>query len=75
LEYVGLILQGFKLDLLFDRVDKKFYRPAELRKWIVVIYESQRRFDGAAADRLVKELVRGARARGMYDGFINSIMR
>lgn len=49
----------------FNRVDKKFYRAAELRKWVVVIYETQQRFNAAAADRLVKDLVRGARARGM----------
>jgi hypothetical protein len=56
----------FVLIELFNRVDKKFYRPAEIRKWVVIIYESQRRFDGTAADRLVRDLVRGARARGAY---------
>ncbi|KAF7770313.1 hypothetical protein Agabi119p4_6287 [Agaricus bisporus var. burnettii] len=49
----------------WNMVDKKFYRAAELRKWVVVIYETQQRFNAAAADRLVKDLVRSARARGM----------
>lgn len=47
-----------------SRVDKKFYRPAIIRKWAIIIYETQQRFNAAAADRLVKDLVRGARARG-----------
>lgn len=48
------------------RVDKKFYRPATIRKWVVIIYESQQRFSNAAAERLVTDIVRGAQARGKY---------
>ncbi|KAF9454403.1 argonaute-like protein [Macrolepiota fuliginosa MF-IS2] len=49
----------------WNMVDKKFYRPATIRKWVVIIYEIQHRFNRAAAERVVNDLRGAARARGM----------
>ncbi|KXN86194.1 Protein argonaute-3 [Leucoagaricus sp. SymC.cos] len=49
----------------WNMVDKKFYRPAIIRKWVVIIYEAQHKFNQVAVDRAIKDLVEAARARGM----------
>lgn len=38
-------------------MDKKFFKPAEIKTWVVVSYESQRRFTADAAREMVAGLV------------------
>ena len=40
-----------------SRVDKRFFKPVEVLRWVVVIYEQQRRFGDAAAREMVSGLV------------------
>ncbi|KAJ3552291.1 hypothetical protein NP233_g12914 [Leucocoprinus birnbaumii] len=49
----------------WNMVDKKFYRSATIRKWVIIVYETQQRFNQQAVDRLIKDLVGAARAAGM----------
>ncbi len=45
-------------------IDKKFYQPATIERWIVVIYESQRRFRPENAQEVVNGFVQMFRAVG-----------
>ena len=49
---------------LFNRIDKKFYRPVEILRWVVVIYAHQGRFGDAIAQEMVSGLVNGCRKVG-----------
>lgn len=40
-----------------SRVDKQFFKPVEISRWVVVIYEQQRRFGDAAAREMISGLV------------------
>ncbi|KAF5361966.1 hypothetical protein D9756_002190 [Leucocoprinus leucothites] len=48
----------------WNMVDKKYYRPATIRKWVVMIYETQHKFNQQAFERAIGDLVRAARAAG-----------
>ncbi|KAF8958525.1 argonaute-like protein [Flammula alnicola] len=45
--------------------DKMFYRPSMLKTWAIVIYESQGRFNQAAAQEMATSFCAGARSVGM----------
>ena len=38
-------------------IDKKFYKPATITKWVVVIYDRVQRFGEAQAKEMVKGLM------------------
>lgn len=48
------------------RVDKRFYKPAAIERWVVVVYERQQRFNQAAADEMVSGLLASCRDCGIY---------
>jgi eukaryotic translation initiation factor 2C len=45
--------------------DKKFYKPAPIRKWVVIIYERQARFRQDIATEMVQSFIQGAQSVGM----------
>lgn len=49
---------------LLNRIDKKFYRPVEIARWIVVVYADQSRFAPPIAQEMVGGLVNGCRKVG-----------
>ncbi|RDX49272.1 argonaute-like protein [Lentinus brumalis] len=49
----------------WNLIDKKFYQPATIERWIVVIYESQRRFRPENAQEVVNGFVQMFRAVGI----------
>jgi len=59
MEYVGAfdvyLLQELSHNI--SRVDKRFFRPVEILRWVVVIYEQQRRFGETAAREMINGLV------------------
>jgi eukaryotic translation initiation factor 2C len=48
----------------FGRADKKFFRPSVIKKWVIVVYESERRFNQDVARQMAINFVSGARAVG-----------
>lgn len=38
-------------------VDKKFYKPAAIVKWVVVVYEREQRFGSPQAQEMIKGLM------------------
>jgi eukaryotic translation initiation factor 2C len=42
-----------------NRIDKRFFRPASIERWIVVVYERQQRFSQQAAQDMIDGLLRG----------------
>ena len=50
--------------ILVSRVDKKFFRPATIRKWVVVVYESEHKFNRQSLERSIGDMMRAARAAG-----------
>jgi hypothetical protein len=47
------------------RRDKKFYRPATIKRWVVVIYERQARFKQDLATEMVQAFIQAAQSVGM----------
>ncbi|KAJ7283579.1 argonaute-like protein [Mycena rebaudengoi] len=47
------------------RVDKRFFKPVEIARWVVVIYEQQRRFDEGSARDMINGLVQSAKDVGI----------
>lgn len=60
--FIILIPTGTHLRLF--RMDKKFYRPSTIEKWVVVVYERQQRFDQRTAAEMVAGLVRSCKDCG-----------
>ncbi|KAG6896605.1 hypothetical protein C0992_007128 [Termitomyces sp. T32_za158] len=52
-------------DGAWNMIDKKFFKPADIRTWVVVSYESQRRFTPDAARDMVGGLVNACGTVGM----------
>jgi eukaryotic translation initiation factor 2C len=49
----------------WNMADKKFFRPSVIKKWVIVVYESERRFNQDVARQMAINFVSGARAVGM----------
>lgn len=49
----------------WNMADKKFFRPSVIKKWVIVVYEGQRRFTQDVAQQMATSFVAGARAVGM----------
>ncbi|KAF8138405.1 argonaute-like protein [Boletus edulis] len=49
----------------WNMIDKRFFRPANIDRWMVVIYERQQRFNQQAAQDMIDGLLRGCRDVGM----------
>ncbi|KAK7470584.1 hypothetical protein VKT23_002008 [Stygiomarasmius scandens] len=45
--------------------DKRFYKPAEIQRWILVVYESQQRFGPGVAKDVIQGIVTGCQAVGI----------
>lgn len=45
--------------------EKKFYRPAKVGRWLVIIFESERRFDARTATEMVKSFSAACNEYGM----------
>ncbi|THH11493.1 hypothetical protein EW145_g610 [Phellinidium pouzarii] len=41
----------------WNMIDRRFYRPAEIKGWIVVVYERQQRFNQNAAQNMIEGLL------------------
>jgi len=52
-------------DGAWNMIDKLMFKPAEVRTWIVIIYESVRRFSDQTTDKMITSLVRGCKAVGI----------
>ncbi|KAJ7047297.1 argonaute-like protein [Mycena alexandri] len=52
-------------DGAWNMVDKKFFRPVTIDRWVVVIYEQQRRFNDGAAQDMVTGLINSCRDVGI----------
>ncbi|PIL23261.1 Argonaute [Ganoderma sinense ZZ0214-1] len=50
---------------VWNLMDKRFYRPATIKRWVVVVYEREQRFPRVAAEELVKNFVQQFAALGM----------
>ena len=46
------------------RVDKRFYKPQPIHRWVVAIFESQARFPPPAVNDMMKSLVDGCQEVG-----------
>ncbi|KAH7887674.1 argonaute-like protein [Phlebopus sp. FC_14] len=58
----------------WNMIDKRFFRPANIDRWIVVIYERQQRFNQQAAQDMIDGLVRSCNAVGMLVNDNNPII-
>ncbi|KAJ7180150.1 argonaute-like protein [Mycena crocata] len=52
-------------DGAWNMVDKKFFKPVSIDRWVVVIYEQQRRFNEGAAQDMINGLVGSCRDVGI----------
>ncbi|KAF9009003.1 argonaute-like protein [Cyathus striatus] len=48
----------------WNMVDKRFYKPVAVDRWVVVIYETERRFDRLAAGDMISGLINSCREVG-----------
>lgn len=55
----------------FNRADKKFFRPATIKKWVIVVYEGERRFNMETARGMATSFAAGARAVGKCRTFLS----
>ncbi|PPQ95875.1 hypothetical protein CVT26_015567 [Gymnopilus dilepis] len=49
----------------WNMIDKKFFKPMTIQQWIIVIYESERRFPRPQAEDLAAGFCKGAASVGM----------
>lgn len=54
-------------------VGKRFYRPAAITGWVVVIYGGQQRFNSSAADNMVNGLLTSFDEVGTYSCYLRAI--
>ena len=67
LEYVSTLLEDSdRFWQWLHRRDKKLYRPAAIRTWAIVIYESQGRFRQDTARDMARGFIEGALSVGKY---------
>ena len=67
LEYVSILLEDSdRFWQWLHRRDKKLYRPAAIRTWAIVIYESQGRFRQDTARDMARGFIEGALSVGKY---------
>lgn len=66
MEYVSLDVSSQLVFHKFNRMDKKFFKPADIKTWVVVSYESQRRFSESAAKEMVAGLVNACGTVGEF---------
>ncbi|KAJ7228592.1 argonaute-like protein, partial [Mycena pura] len=52
-------------DGAWNMVDKRFFKPVSIDRWVVVIYEQKRRFDAGAANDMINGLVNSCRDVGI----------
>ncbi|EJF60851.1 Piwi-domain-containing protein [Dichomitus squalens LYAD-421 SS1] len=52
-------------DGAWNMVDKKFYRPATIKRWVVVVYEREQQFNMGTARAMVRNLLDALVAAGM----------
>jgi len=50
--------------LIVCRRDKTLFKPETIRKWVVVVFESERSFGYSVVENMVKGFVQGARSVG-----------
>jgi len=62
--YVEILLHLTNLNS-YIRVDKRFYKPASIDRWVVVVYERQQRFNQQSADEMTAGLMASCRDVGM----------
>lgn len=58
---------------MFLRVDKRFFRPATIDRWVIVVYERLQRFTQQNADEMTAGLLASCRDVGMPYSLISSI--
>jgi eukaryotic translation initiation factor 2C len=49
----------------WNMIEKKFHKPAKVGRWVVIVFEQQRRFDDATARNMVRGLVTACNEYGM----------
>ncbi|KZT20385.1 argonaute-like protein [Neolentinus lepideus HHB14362 ss-1] len=59
----------------WNMMDKKFYNPATIERWVVVVYERQQRFTAANAKEMVDGFTAACRDVGMIVKDANPIVR
>lgn len=59
----------------WNMIDKKFYSPASIDKWVVVVYERQQRFNANNVREMVEGFVAACRDVGMVVKDPNPIVR
>jgi len=64
-----LLFGGIQFASQLVRIDKRFYNPAAIDRWIVVVYERQQRFGQQAAQDMIAGLVQGCTEVGMWVGW------
>ncbi|KAF7332103.1 Argonaute-like protein [Mycena kentingensis (nom. inval.)] len=52
-------------DGAWNMVDKRFFKPVSVDRWVVVVYEQQRRFNEQAANDMISGLVRSCQDVGI----------
>ncbi|KAJ7129589.1 Piwi domain-containing protein, partial [Mycena epipterygia] len=52
-------------DGAWNMVDKRFFKPVAIERWVVIIYEQQRRFNEGAAQDMINGLVSSCRDVGI----------
>ncbi len=57
------------INLPANRADKKFVTPIPIKQWVVIIYETRRRFGEDRAEKMVQDFVSACATVGMavYD--------
>jgi hypothetical protein len=64
MEYVSDQLSFSPNFLIICRRDKTLFKPETIRKWVVVVFESERSFNTSVVGDMVKGFVQGARSVG-----------
>jgi hypothetical protein len=71
MEYVStLLMDNNKVLTMMCRRDKKLFRPAAIKTWVIVIYESQGRFRQETARDMARGFIEGAQSVGKYIHYI-----
>ncbi|KAJ7068346.1 argonaute-like protein [Mycena amicta] len=52
-------------DGAWNMVDKRFFKPVSIDRWVVVVYEQQRRFNEGAAGDMIEGLIKSCRDVGI----------
>jgi eukaryotic translation initiation factor 2C len=72
--YTIIVILFTRADAVILRVDKRFFKPVHIDRWVVVVYERVQRFGEGPAAEMIAGLVNSCREVGTFSLLPHSLI-